>query len=418
MRSGHVIDLLSSYIDGEVSDGERERIGRHLAECDACRRHLGSLQGVVAMVKSVPAVAAPPDLRARVLADIAEGRRPRTSSAWAPLLQRFVFPAGRPGAASTARAAKRWRPARAAALAAAAALVGLFAVNLLGPGPSPVVRREAARTVHQSTPGMSRTVTMSGSAGGPAQDTGRPSAGILQPSPYQPAPGQTGDGGLRSVIRTARLALDVESVDRGAGRLLVIAEGNGGFIADSSTTEDEGSPQGQFTLRVPAPRFGAVIQDIEALGKVQQRQISARDVTGEFVDLQARLRNLEHHERQLLLFMDRADKVSDLLAIEQELSRVRGEIEQTTGRLNFLSHSVDMATVEVALSQKAAASPALWDVRGSLAKMQAALIATIRQILSVSERILVLGSALLPLAVIAAGVWLVIRRVRGVGAGA
>jgi anti-sigma factor (TIGR02949 family) len=415
MKSGHVTDLLSSYIDGEVSDGERERIGRHLAECDACRRHLGSLQGVVAVVRSVPVVAAPPDLRARVLADIAETRRPRAHSAWAPLLHRFVFPAGRHGAASTAQAVGRWRPARLAAMAAAAALVGLFAVNLLGPRLSPRVRREAARTAVTLLPPQT---SRSGSTGRPAQDIGRPSAGALQPSPYQPAPGQAVDGGLRSVIRAAHLALDVESVDGGARRLLVIAEGNGGFIADSSTTEDEGSPQGQFTLRVPAPRFGAVIQDIEALGKVRQRQISAQDVTGEFVDLQARLRNLEHHERQLLLFMDRADKVSDLLAIEQELSRVRGEIEQTTGRLNFISHSVDMATVEVALSQKAAASPALWDVRGSLAKMQAALIATIRQILSVSERILVLGSALLPLAVIAAGVWLVIRRVRGVGAGA
>jgi hypothetical protein len=229
-----------------------------------------------------------------------------------------------------------------------------------------------------------------------------------------PAPGasQTPDAVFRSVIRTARLALEVDHYDAGARRLLEIAEGAGGFIADSSFGEVEGGPQGVFTLSVPAARFSAVVRDVEAMGTVRQRQISAQDVTEEYVDLQARQRNLERHEQQLLSFMDRATKVSDLLAVEQELARVRGQIEQITGRLRYLAHNVEMASVTVALTERAKKSGGLWDFGGTADKMQAAFMATVRQILAAGEQAAVLVSTLLPIAAIATVAWGIIRRTR------
>jgi hypothetical protein len=215
------------------------------------------------------------------------------------------------------------------------------------------------------------------------------------------------------VIRTARLAVEVERYDAGARRLLDIAEGAGGFIADSSYGEDDGRPRGEFTLRVPAARFGPAIKDVEAMGTVRQRQISAQDVTEEYVDLQARQRNLERHEQQLLTFMDRATKVPDLLAVEQELSRVRGQIEQITGRLRYLAHNVEMASITVVLSEHPKKGHAgLWDFDGTLAKMQGAFLATVQQIFAAAERVLVLASTLLPVGALAGVVWAVFRRTR------
>jgi len=149
---------------------------------------------------------------------------------------------------------------------------------------------------------------------------------------------------------------------------------------------------------VPAPRFSPVLDQIEALGRVTERRVGGQDVTEEFVDLQARIRNLEHHERQLLTFMERATRVPDLLAIEQELSRVRAEIEQSAGRLRFFANRVELATIQVTLREKAKQSNLIfWDFSASLLRVKGAFLGTIRQVLAATERVLVAFSALVPL---------------------
>ncbi|HXF83004.1 MAG TPA: DUF4349 domain-containing protein, partial [bacterium] len=190
-------------------------------------------------------------------------------------------------------------------------------------------------------------------------------------------------------------------------------EGAGGFVAASSTSRADRTPQGAFTVRVPAARFSAVLLEVERLGTVESRRVSGQDVTEEFVDLQARLRNLERHESRLQSFMDRATRVGDLLAIERELARVRGEIEVLTGRLRFLEHQVALATVEVALRQKApAVGGRLWDAGATLERMAAAFRATLRQLAAAFEAVAVMAAALLPVGVLGAVVVGIVRRWR------
>ena len=387
MTSDHVRDLLSSYIDDRVEPEDRERMASHLAGCEACRADLGALQQVVGLLHSLPPVPAPEGLRAAIRLRVQQGRR--LSS------RRWILRFPRTGLTF----AGRWRP-----LAAAVAVVvlGMFAWDFAGPQGTRFaeVRRELLRSnsgAPSAAPSLERHATT--------------------PVPNQTAalqvPGTPG-GFSRSVLRTARLAVEVDRYDAGARRLLDIAEGAGGFIADSSYAEVDGRPQGEFTLRVPAGRFAAAIKDAEAIGTVRQRQISAQDVTEEFVDLEARRRNLERHEQQLLSFMDRATKVADLLAIEQELSRVRGQIEQIAGRLRYLSHNVEMASITVALSERAR-TQGFWDFGGTLGKIQHALIAAVAQLLTVAERVLVLGASLAPAAALAVVGWVVFRRTRRAG---
>jgi hypothetical protein len=391
MTSDHVSESLSPYVDGRVSAEERERIGRHLETCAACRGDLAALQGVVGLLRSVPPVTAPEALRAAIRSRVEHAGVPSACGGLGP------------------RLAATWRPM---AAAVAVVVIGVFAANLLGPqlprlgerrenGPSTstVSLLEAAKDA-KGKPGAANRVAVS-------QAT----------SPTTPAP--SSDAAFRSVIRTARLAVEVDRYDAGARHLLDIAEGAGGFIADSSYGEDEGRPRGEFILRVPAGRFGAAIKDVEAMGTVRQRQISAQDVTEEYVDLQARQRNLERHEQQLLTFMDRATKVQDLLAVEQELSRVRGQIEQITGRLRYLAHNVEMASITVVLSEHLKKGHAgLWDFGGTLAQMQGAFLATVEQIFAATERVLVLASTLLPVGALAGVAWAVFRRTRQSRAGA
>ncbi len=398
MTSGHVSELLSPYIDGRVSAEERERIGLHLETCAACRGDLAALQGVVGLLRSVPPVTAPEELRAAIRSRVEHAGVPSARGGLGHL-PKLRWP----------RLAATWRPI---AAAVAIVVIGVFAANLLGPQlPRLGERRE-------NGPSTSTALLLEAAKDAAGKPGAANRAAVSQPASPS-APVTSPDATFRSVIRTARLAVEVDRYDAGARHLLDIAEGAGGFIADSSYGEDEGRPRGEFILRVPAGRFGAAIKDVEAMGTVRQRQISAQDVTEEYVDLQARQRNLERHEQQLLTFMDRATKVQDLLAVEQELSRVRGQIEQITGRLRYLAHNVEMASITVVLSEHPKKGHAgLWDFDGTLAKMQGAFLATVQQIFAATERVLVLASTLLPVGALAGIAWAVFRRTRQSRAGA
>jgi PKD repeat protein len=85
--------------------------------------------------------------------------------------------------------------------------------------------------------------------------------------------------------------------------------------------------------------------------KVTSENSTSKDVTEEYVDLKAQLGNLEATEAQLLQIMQKADKVEDILKVQQELSRIRGQIEQTRGRMQFLERTTSTSLIEVSLQQ-------------------------------------------------------------------
>lgn len=154
----------------------------------------------------------------------------------------------------------------------------------------------------------------------------------------------------RRIIRRAVLEVELADIDRAVARLAEMIEAFGGYVADThSETDDKGTARATITAYVPPDRLGRALAGLEGLGHITSRRISGQDVSEEFVDLEARLRNLERHEAQLLSFMGKAQKVADLLSLENELARVRGEIERLAGRLAFLKARTEMASMQVAL---------------------------------------------------------------------
>lgn len=389
MKVGHVTELLSAYLDEQVSAGERARITAHLLTCESCRAHLESLRKTVALIHTAEPVRAPEGFRTELHERITA--QPRHT----------------PGTMTLARWTWSWRTA---AAAVAVVLIGLFTVNVLREqfprGALQNARRPAGPVAQPPSP-FPGAPSASVDRAARAPEVSAPQVGGVVPAPYTP-----GEPALRRVIRTASVMLEVENLDETASRLTRVAEVAGGFIADSSFAQSGATPEGTFVLRVPAPRFADVLSQVETLGHVQQRRISGQDVTEEYIDLQARIRNLERYEQRLLAFVDRAAKVSDLLAIEQELARVRGEIEMLTGRARYLDRQVDLASIQVSAREQARGSGGLWNFSGTLEKIQAAFVATIRQLLRAAEAIVVALSALIPVLVLAGLAWLVARRVR------
>ncbi|MDQ7849837.1 MAG: DUF4349 domain-containing protein [Armatimonadota bacterium] len=397
MMEAHLpLERLSAYLDGRIDAAERREVGAHLEACAACRGALAGLRRTVALLGQMEAVRAPAGLRAAV-------RQQLEAEQSHPVRSRFRL------SGVTAPGGALWRVGL---VAAAAGLVALFAVNLW-PDLLPARRQVAEERQGARPPLPVQAVERVGSSEGlgRTRQVGVPAVPLRGQVPEAPRlPFE------RQVVRQAELTVEVASFEDASASLVRIAEDSGGFVAESTTSQGE-PPQGTFVLRVPARAFSRTLERVEALGQVRGRRVSGQDVTEEFVDLQARIRNLERHERQLLIFMERATRVADLLAIEQELSRVRGEIERLSGRLRFLAHRVELAALEVRLRQKPRGSSGIfWDFTASWRRMREAFLGTIRQLLAAAERLVVTLSALAPVLLVGLAGRGVVRRYQRRGA--
>ncbi|MGP8322095.1 MAG: DUF4349 domain-containing protein [Methanosarcinaceae archaeon] len=163
--------------------------------------------------------------------------------------------------------------------------------------------------------------------------------------------GDVGKSVSRKVITTADLSLEVDDASVAVDKIINITQNAGGFVSRSSVYNNyyggSTGKAGYVTIRIPQSGFTPVMDEIGAIGSVTSKSISGRDVTEEFIDLSARLGNLEMQELRLLEILNMTTTVEEVLDVERELGRIRGEIESLTGRLNYLDDQVDLSTIDV-----------------------------------------------------------------------
>lgn len=157
----------------------------------------------------------------------------------------------------------------------------------------------------------------------------------------------------RKIISTAHLQLEVDNVPFTVNKITNITQQQGGFISGSSVSGYEERKNGQVTVRVPQKNFYAAVEQIEALGIVKSKDLQGQDVTEEYIDINARLGNLKKQEERLQEILKMANTVKDVLEIERELNRVRGEIESLTAKLNYFDKSIEMSTIIVNVNEPA-----------------------------------------------------------------
>jgi uncharacterized protein DUF4349 len=228
-------------------------------------------------------------------------------------------------------------------------------------------------------------------------------------------PGDVMSGGWgRRIARRANLEVELADVDAGVARLTSIVESLGGFVGSTDSLSDpRGTSRATVTAYVPPAEFSRALAGFDGVGRVTRRTIGGQDVSEEFVDLEARLRNFERHEAQLLSFMGKAQKVPDLLALESELARVRGEIEQATGRLRFLKARTDLATIQVALVRAPFLAPPDGLFGRLVEQVKQAFAEGWTMAFTVALGVAVLAAQLSPLAIFALAGWLIYRRWAG-----
>lgn len=159
------------------------------------------------------------------------------------------------------------------------------------------------------------------------------------------------------VIKTGAVSIEIKqgSFNDKYARVQLIAEGAGGLISDSRSNSSNGSiTGGTVTLRVPNDSFGKVMEQLRELGEVTAVTEQAQDVTEEYVDLESRVRNLKSQESVYLALMARATTIEEAISVQRELSVIQGQIEELTGRKNYLDNHVYYSTVQVTMTEPGA----------------------------------------------------------------
>ena len=163
------------------------------------------------------------------------------------------------------------------------------------------------------------------------------------------------DLAARLIVRTGQASIEVDSLDSAMAELRRVAQRVGGFVADASVQSGRNQLRtATLQVKVPASRFDDLTQGLEPLGRLQYVNVSAEDVSEEFVDLTARVSNGHRLEERLVeLLRTRTGRLQDVLAVERELARVREEIERMEGRMRFLKNSAQLSTLSVNLYEPA-----------------------------------------------------------------
>jgi uncharacterized protein DUF4349 len=200
----------------------------------------------------------------------------------------------------------------------------------------------------------------------------------------------------RALILTAALSLKASDPWAIADKAMQVATGLGGDVMGLSESGSKDDRVANLVLRVPSDRFNDALRQLRALdAEVVSSAVDGKDVTDQFVDLKARLAAKQSEEQRYLALLARADKIDDILKIDQSISVVRTQIEQLQGQVNSISSRTKFSTITMSITP-AVAPVALdpkpvWDPSRTATQAFATLAAVLRGFADLAIWLLVIG---------------------------
>ena len=244
----------------------------------------------------------------------------------------------------------------------AATLASLFLVLTACRGGAADARSESTSTIASSAvigvapPDMSHA--RESAAVAPAAS---PAPTSEAPAPEQPAHFALGDGNFSTgvdmagamLIRQGEGTIEVHRLSDALTKVRQTAAQFGGFVANTALHNGKNEqPSATLELRVPSAQFDGLLAALGGIGKVESVTANAQDVGEEFVDIGARAANARRVEARLVEMLgSRTGKLSEVLTVEQELARVREQIERYDARLRFLERRTAMSSLTITLHE-------------------------------------------------------------------
>jgi hypothetical protein len=322
------------YLDGELPPSEANLVSVHIAECRECAELAEQFRDTTRLLAAWTVESASAAMDSVVLTTQTSDSSTHSRSSHKPSMPRRPFNR------------KQW------------ALAGMAACLLLAIGVSSYHSSRAARLKAYSEPQMDARNSYA------AQATETPVPSPPVPLQRKQVIGGGGGGGGASVpgdtiqapmiARTVALTILVKDVNRSRATLDAILARYNGYAAQlTATTPENASRSFQASLRIPASELAAALNDFKTLGRVQNESQSGEEVTQQHADLVARLKNSHETEVRLqAILQQRTGKIEDVLQVEEEIARVRGEIETMEADQKALEHRVDFATVDLQLTEE------------------------------------------------------------------
>jgi len=209
----------------------------------------------------------------------------------------------------------------------------------------------------------------------------------------------------RRIVKNGRANIEVENFDLSVSKIKELANSFGGYITGSNMwTSDSNIKNGNITVKIPENRFEAFGDSLGQIGIVKSKETSANDVTEEYIDLQARVKNLKNQEYRYTELLSMAKSVEDVLAIEVQLGRIRGEIESYERRIKYLDNTTSYGTFYLTLNEP----KKIFHELGIKKAFNQAIDALIISIAG----IIILGGFLIPIAILAGILYFVVKYVR------
>ncbi len=164
----------------------------------------------------------------------------------------------------------------------------------------------------------------------------------------------------RKIIYEAQVTLVVEDFSETEREVPELVKQHGGYSAEVEVDRTQGERlSGRWVVRIPVDQYDAFLGAISKLGIPETFNQTAQDVTEEYVDLEARIANKKRLEERILELLEGSDgEIKDVIEVERELARVRGEIEQMEGRLRFLENRTALTTVTINAVERQSYVPA------------------------------------------------------------
>ncbi len=208
----------------------------------------------------------------------------------------------------------------------------------------------------------------------------------------------------RMIIYRGYVWLETNDIDETIAMIRSLTERYGGYVASSNKYLYDNEVRAEISIRIPKDKFHIAIQEIETYGKVLNEDITSEDITEQYIDLKARLSNLQHQEKRLLEILELAKNVDEVLAIEKELERVRGEIESLQGQINYLERSVEMSIISISLTKP---KPSF---KPPSMKWGEVLEAALTGLFTVVKGLIILAISIIPIAAIAIPIYHIYKK--------